>query len=148
MNNKLKNKITLYAGVGTLSVALLTSGLAIYDANFDHTKEVCPIAKVCSISEGMNIGIRHQLYNMMDEYQDKKIDVGGIAYGAYYDVNDIVIPTIIKDELGKETYILPEGYVLTIINGKKVGIKCNANEKGFTPLKNGEKMYDLGIKLK
>lgn len=148
MNNNLKNKITMYAGIGTLSIALMTGGLAIYDANFDHTKEVCPIAKICSISEGMNIGIRHQLYNMMDEYQDKKIDIGGIAYGAYYDINNIVPPTIIKDELGKDTYILPEGYVLTIINGKTVGIKCNTNEFGFTPFKDGEKMYDLGIKLK
>lgn len=71
-----KKKIIKYAGISILSTTILVGGaLAISDVNFDHTEGVCIIASINN-----NIGRKHQMSEMWDEYMEKGIDIDGISY--------------------------------------------------------------------
>ena len=72
MENK---KIVKYVGIGVLSATLILGGsIAISEANFDHTEDVCLIG---SLGE---LGRRHQMHEMWEEYQNKEIKIDGISY--------------------------------------------------------------------
>lgn len=70
-----KSKITMYSGVGLLSLAILTGGLKLYDSTIDHTHKICAITKVSCFLADDEIGSLHQqneiskLGNSVDYYK-------------------------------------------------------------------------------
>ncbi len=112
---KQKRKITLYSGIGLLSMGILVGGLKMYDSTIDHTQKICPITKVSCFLNGDEKGSLHQ------QKEIGKLD-SSVRYFRYPEDSETTLTLMASvneyvDQNGNTvtTYIAHEGYTL---NGK------------------------------
>lgn len=134
MKNKINGKkIIKYGGAVILVSALVGgTGVAVYDANIDHTEVLCPFAKMLDhsvkLSDGKEItyGMMHQLDTMKKQYEKNGEDVI-VAYVPEYvdekrtEYKMLAIQNVLED--GTIEYLAPIGYKLVEENGVYYAVK-------------------------
>lgn len=139
MGNKINNKnIVKYLGAGILVTALTASASAmIYDECVDHTDGLCLFAKVINhsfkLSNGDEVtyGLIHQMEKMQEEYKDRGEEVLISYIPNYFDTMDMLISAE-QLKLSDETYNIPEGYRLIVLDGVEYFIKKEPDDDEMT----------------
>lgn len=155
-----KKKIVTFVGAGLIAASLI-AGIGVYDAQVDHTKEVCAITQVMNLIPNTTYNefgiyaptgvLGHQMKEMEKDLVDEGIEDAIVAYvkdktiESEGTVTQTILPMKSVLANGEVVYSVPAGYVLVQDeNGQMVGEKEVKATEVFTGIHAtwGESTYD------